>query len=340
MTTIRFLAKIAGVSHSTVSRALRDDPAIGSAMRERIQALAREYHYRPNQLLQGLLSGKSGLIGLVLPRVTFPYCARLLSGVLAHALDAECRILVQETHGDSAQTRYAIHRLVEQRVDGILLYTGHLEPLSRDLILELRSHDSVPVAIDATVSEVAIDSVRTDEMRLAELLVDYLVTLDHREIAYIGPQLRHHLMGRGLAVAQAMKKRLLPPAHLFDTHGKPYEEVDVAAIVQTLLAATPRPTAVITWEDHIAARVIEAVCQAGLRVPDDLSVLGCGNLPVGLFTTPRLTTIEQSPEQVGRQALELLLTRLHAPTPDAPVTTLTIAPQLIKRASCARRQGG
>jgi LacI family transcriptional regulator len=334
MTTIRFLAKIAGVAPSTVSRALRDDPSIGVKMRQHIKALAQEHHYRPNQLMQSLLTGQSGVIGMVLPRVNFPYCASMLSSVLDCALDAGYRALILETHGQYDKTRHAIHDLVEQRIDGILLYTGHFNPITRDIIMELQSHEIAMVGIDATSTEIKIDFVQTDETQLAEQAIDYLASLGHKTIAYIDPQHYHQQTGRKQAIMRALQKRSLSTKCFVSTEDMTYEELNSSAITDKLLSFNPRPTAIITLEDHMAAKVMIELSKRGLKIPDDISVMGCGNQPVSQFTSPQLTTVEQHPEIVGSKAFELLLSRMQSPEKTIPPANISIPPNIVIRESC------
>ena len=330
MTTIRFLAKIANVAPSTVSRALRDDPSIGLAMRQRIRELAREYHYHPNQLMHGLLTGQSGVIGIVLPQLTVSFNARMLSAMLDSVMDAEYRSLIFETYGNPEKVQYAVHAMIEQRVDGAILYTGRAAPLPRELLFGLRSHGIPAISIDATGETVELDTVRTDERELVGIAVDYLISLGHRHIAWFNtaPSLR------GEAVRHHLAQRLLSTRWCFDTPGTPGTPVQASALLDLLLVARPGPTAVIAGDDHLAATMLAACHERGITVPGEMSIMGCGNLTVGEFTAPRLTTIDQHPEQISRTAMRLLQSRMRDPDDPRPPATYFIPCQLTPRASC------
>lgn len=338
MPSLRKLAELAGVAPSTVTRALRDDPRIGAETRTRIQALAAQYHYLPNRLTQSLMTGRSQTIGVLLPSVVTPYSARLLSGVLRQAGAAGFRVLIQESGYQLAHSLAAIQMLIEQRVDGVLLDCGHLEPIPRKTILELRGHRVIPVGLDSTLFDGEVDHVHTDELALATQAVDYLVQLGHRHIAFVGQTEHGRLVGRGRYIFKALQKRLLPTRYFFDTRVKPpYDSLLSGELLEQMLTATPAPTAIIAWEDPIAAMLLKAAARLGRHAPRDFSILGFGNLSFSPLTTPALTTFEQHPEQVGQQAFDLFLARLEEDDPDtaAPPRSIAVRPTLLKRESCA-----
>jgi len=336
MPSLRKLAELAGVNPSTVTRALRGDRRISAGMRARIQELAEQYHYLPNRLAQSLMTGTSHTIGLVLPTVVTPYSARLLSGVLHAATAAGYRILIRESFYQLAHSLAAIQMFIEQRVDGILLDCGHLEPIPRKNILELRSQQVVPVGLDATQLEDIIDHVHTDEQGMAMQAVDYLLHLGHQRIAFVGQTMHGHLVGRGQFVYRALQRRMLSTRYFFETtETPPYAHLPAGEILTQLLAMTPPPTALIAWEDPLAALLIKAAIRRGLRIPGDLSILGFGNLAIADLISPTLTTFEQHPEEVGRQALTVFLARLQdrENAQPMPAHTLAIPPTLIPRES-------
>lgn len=335
MTTIRKLAQLAGVSIGTVSRALRDDPRLRAETCARIQELAALHQYRPNRLTQRLISGKSQTIGIILPTVTSTFHARILRGVLEEAFASSFHVIPVETHNQLLKTRAAIHALIEQRVEGLLIASEHYAGIPREAVLELWGQGVVPIGIDATRFDSPIDQVRTDEEQLAAMAVDYLLGLGHRDIAYLGPLPAGRLIDRALAVHHALQRKGLSTAYFLDTLTDDYLQFDAGAVLARLLALPV--TAVIAWEDRIAAKLLQQAADDAVEIPRALSVLGCANFDIAELSRPRLTTIEQFPEEMGRQAVKLLLRRL-ADGPDRDhrhTETLAIQPRLIPRASCA-----
>ncbi|MHB9025288.1 MAG: LacI family DNA-binding transcriptional regulator [Armatimonadota bacterium] len=147
MATVRQLAQLAGVSIWTVSRALQNDPRVHPDTRRRIQELAELYHYRSNRLSQGIFTGKSGSIGCIVPRISSPFFSFVLQGILHECFSESYEAIILESQAQFTRSCRAIQALVEKRVEGVLFATGHFEPIPRSSLLELRSHNVIPVAL-------------------------------------------------------------------------------------------------------------------------------------------------------------------------------------------------
>ncbi|MHB0940064.1 MAG: LacI family DNA-binding transcriptional regulator [Armatimonadota bacterium] len=327
--SMRQLAKLAGVSVGTVSLALRDNPRISAATRQRIQVLAEQHGYRSNQVTRSLISGKTHTLGCILPSVTCTFYARLLRGVLASAFSMGCHVLILETHSRLLDTCKAIHALLGQRVDGILIASEHPATIPRETVREMVRRGAWPVSLDSTPFEEPVDEIRTDEGQLAETAVGYLFDMGHREIAYLGSVPG----GRAQAMSDALQRRGLPAHYFFDAYADDPARFDMDAIYRALFRHTLPPTAIICWEDRMAARLIQHLAYRGVRVPQDVSVLGCANMDVANLTVPPLTSIEQDPEAIGRQAVELVIHHAAAPR------SVIVPARLVIRASCAPRRG-
>jgi LacI family repressor for deo operon, udp, cdd, tsx, nupC, and nupG len=334
MPTIRQLAALAGVSHSTVSRALRDDSQIGAETRQRLQALAREFHYQPNRLSHGALTGKSRLLGFICCDLAVPFVSRILRGICEIAYEADYQVLLVETRQELPRTLQAVHSLLEHRVEGLLFAHSHAAPLPTAATLEIVSHHAVPVLLDFSRAESDLPRVCTDEAALGELAVAYLQRLGHRRIAFVGPPAGGFRGERAAAVTQALRRRGLSTFYLMDWGAAGYQDFSGTDALTRLLSRRPAPTAIIAFEDHVAAKLIQATQARGLHVPGDLSILGCANLNIAEFTAPPLTSVEQHPEEIGRQACRYLLAQLAQSGSPSPVT-FPISPTLIERASCA-----
>ncbi|HOF88192.1 MAG TPA: LacI family DNA-binding transcriptional regulator [Armatimonadota bacterium] len=337
MPTIRQLAALAGVSHSTVSRALRDDPQIGEATRRRIQALAREYHYQPNRLAQGALSGASRLLGFISGDLSLPFGARLLRGIYDAAYGAGYQVLVTETWREMPRLLQAVHTLLAQRVQGMLIVHINPIPLPRQAVLEIISHNVAAVLLDHSRAERPLTRVCTDESALADLAVGYLHDLGHRHIAFVGPSIGAFRGERTAAIRQALTRRGLSSQYLVDWQTEAYHGFSAATTLARALAHRPCPTAIIGFEDRIAAALIQAAQARRLSVPRAVSIMGCANLNIAEFTAPPLTSIEQHPEEIGRRACRHVIARLTAPDPaggDVPAL-IQVPPTLVIRDSCA-----
>jgi DNA-binding LacI/PurR family transcriptional regulator len=335
--TIRELAKLAGVSICTVSKALQNNPRISAATRQRIQQLAKAHLYSPNRITQRLVTGITKTIGCIVPDLTSTFHARLVRGVLTGVAQFGYHLLIVETHNVLHETVQAMTAQLEQRVDGILVVSEHFAPIPRQIIYALRSHGIALIGLDATRFASPVDCVRTDEDALAIMAVGYLADLGHREIAYVGPMPGKPLIDRSEAMVRAFAAHKLATEHFLDTQTDRHDSFDAEAVLKRLCRGRKRVTAIIAWEDRIAARLVQAAAVQRINVPGTLSILGCANFEIADLTVPRLTTIEQSPEAIGRQGAELLLRRLEnrEMSVDQETETVLTQPRLILRASCA-----
>jgi len=164
-----------------------------------------------------------------------------------------------------------------------------------------------------------------------------LLHLGHRSIAFIGRTIAGKFTGRAQYIAKAFQTRLLSPRNFIDVqHEPPYTHLPAENLLARLLAQSSPPTAIIAWEDPIAALLINAAAALGVRVPRDVSILGFGNLSFASLVTPKLTTFEQHPEQVGREAFVLFSKRAREQLGEKASTmeVIAIRPTLIIRESC------
>lgn len=331
MATIRQIARIAGVSPSTVSRALADHPYVRDAVKAQIQEIAQAYHYHPDRRAAHLLAGKSGTIGCLVPSVDSFFFSAVLKGILSSAYDASYQVLTLQSRHDPLHTQRALHAFVEQRVEGLIIATGHEAPIPTHAFLELWSHGIVPVAVDFSPVSQPIDRVVTDEERLADMAVNYLWELGHRHIAYIGPLGQDQRARRTHAITTALRKHGVQFCLLDDD-----DERGIDRALDQLPDVLPGCSAILAYGDRIAALVMRATLARGIHIPRQLSVLGCGNLAMDAYLTPPLTSIDQQAEEIGRSAVALLLRRMHEQltTPPTHPDLMRIPPRLILRGSC------
>jgi LacI family transcriptional regulator len=335
MASIREIARLAGVAPSTVSRALRNAPSISPATRERIRLVADAHQYSTDHWVQRLTVGRSRTIGVILPEVTTSFYARVLRGILEATRAANYHVLTVETHSQLLHTYRAIQSLVEQRVDAVLIANEHPDPIPLEAIQLLRKHGIVPIGLDSTPFSAPVDSVSTDENQLAETIVSYLMALGHRSIAFVGLVPSDRLFSRGEAMARIMRAHGLQTSNFVDTNTKDYRAFDAVHAWKQLLHAHSRPTAVITWEDRIAAKFVQSAAAQGIGIPQHMSVIGCANMEFAELLVPSLTTVEQHPEEIGRRAFALAQQR-KGQGDGLPIQTITIPVSLVERASCHR----
>ena len=337
MVTIRKLAELAGVSHMTVWNVLHDKPGVSPDMRARIQALADMHHYRPNRLAEGLLSGNTRTIGLIIESVAWHFYSRLCDGIMNAAFQHQAYVIALNLYTGKQsiwrQLPLLVAQLIEQRVDGIIIAAGgFLVPMKS--VLEMWSHDIVPVLLLDTPSEKPLDRIEIDEHRLVNTALDYLLHQGHQRIVYCGfdPQrIRNQEMRRAFHTRGISLDYFLENACMSAPDPRKAEEH-----LDAFLRMPHPPTAVICYNDQMATQLLLHAQQRGLRVPGDLSILGCSNDIICRFLTPALTSIEQFPEEMGARAYELIQRRRRegeAPGERTP-ETICMLPQLVLRESC------
>ncbi|MHB9025187.1 MAG: LacI family DNA-binding transcriptional regulator [Armatimonadota bacterium] len=329
MTTVRQLAKLANVSIGTVSRALTGMPGVSAALRERIKALAAEYQYRPNRLTQSLFTGKSGILGFVADEMHVEYTALVFEGACEEALHDGYFLLPMNTHEDPEQMQIILHKLIEIKVEGILLANFWDSALSSEQVLDLHGRCIPVVGLNRLASEVPVDRVHTDEQRLAEAAITHLWQLGHREIAICGVWTPiRTLYLRSQCLQHAANRWMGCVATQVDAESQ--------EAMRAYFTSSPQATAIIGCSDGVAAKLMRFASDTGHIIPRDMSIIGCGNSSFCEKLNPQLTTIEEFPRDIGRTAITLLKRRIteRSDIHESPITQV-MPVSIIKRESCA-----
>jgi DNA-binding LacI/PurR family transcriptional regulator len=309
---IRTIAQAANVSIATVSRTINGVATVNPEMAKRVREVIDKLDYFPNTQARALVSGRSRIFGLIVSEITNPFFPELIQGFEDIAVDHGYEILVSSTNDDPERMSHCIRRMIERKVEGVAIMTfGAEEPL-----LDQLSRRKVPmVFIDAGPDRPDVSLLRIDYRHGISQAVQHLAALGHRKIAFIsGPARLHSAQSRKAAFLQSMDEFRITssPDLIFD--GDHTLEGGIAA-ADRLLAAKPRPTAVICSNDMTAIGVMHTLYRAGLRTPDDLSVIGFDDIHISEVTTPPLTTIQMSRFELARSAFYAL--RAHVEKSDA-----------------------
>ncbi|MGJ7580871.1 LacI family DNA-binding transcriptional regulator [Variovorax sp. RHLX14] len=314
---IQTVAEQAGVSVATVSRVFNFPDKVAPKTRELVECIAREIGYLPNASARTLRTQRSRVLGVVLPTLLNPTFAECLQGVAEAAVAGGYAIVPVTTGYELAAEQRAVNQLLAGGVDGVILVVSNpstavalerLRAAAVPYVLAYNAHPAHPC--------VSVDS----EGALAEV-VAHLVRLGHRRIAMVSGTLaasdRAQQRYRGFLAGMAAAGLEAPP--LVEV---PFMETAVAALSRYLTGASPdaRPTALFCSNDLLAIRSIRAAHLSGLRVPQDLAVVGFDGIALGEDLTPALTTVTQPNRDIGRHSVELLVRALSgggAPTADS-----------------------
>jgi DNA-binding LacI/PurR family transcriptional regulator len=322
--TMDDVAKAAGVALSTVSRALANNPRVNVTTRENIQKLAREMGYVPSAIARGLATKRTFSLGIVVRDVVDPFPAELVRLIDTHALELGYSLILSHSGNDERRELAAINILRQQRVDAIIMPDSSVS----DSFLARITDESIPVVLLNRMNyrySIGIDNVGSGEMA-----VNHLLGLGHRRIAYVGGlRCKAESDDRQKGYERALQKQGLSVDRSLIALGDSWPEGGQICMRQ-FLKLEQLPTAVFCFNDLTAFGAIGAIQSAGLRVPQDISVMGFDDITLSSFLNPPLTSIAQDKEQLAKLAVDMA----HALATGKPVPERTILPgRLVVRAS-------
>ena len=329
---IRTVAALAKVSIATVSRTINRSPVVSERLSKRVWKAIEQLNYFPNTHARTLVSGRSHLFGIIVENITNPFFPELIQSFEEIAVAHGYEILVSSSNSDPVILTNCVRRLLERKVDGVAVMTfGEEEPVLDQLV-----NHNVPIVLaefhpdDPKVSTILLDY--TTGIRAA---VNHLAALGHRKIAFLaGPHKLHSAITRENDFRTALEAVGLPVAPKWIVECDHTLKGGVAGFAK-LQALAERPTAVLCSNDMTAIGVQRAVYMQGLRVPQDLSVVGLDDIDFAEFTLPPLTTIRLSRVDLARAAFEALHQQVELEGSDKMQREFLVSTSLVVRGSTA-----
>ena len=328
--SIKDIARLARVSHPTVSRALKNSPLVNAETRARIRKIAEEYGYRASAVARGLVTRRTQTIGLLLYSIDDPFASEVTCGVEELANEHNYAVFLASSQGDPERERRALQELAERRVDGIIVASSRLVALYLPLLKGL----DVPIMLvnDQYPGEL-VHSVMIANQEGARAATEHLLALGHRRIAYLG-----HSGGfqsdterlAGYKAALAAAGVAFAPELVAAGEGGPGPAIEA---MNGLLRLSQPPTAVCCYNDMTALGAMHALQARGLRVPADVSVTGFDDLFFAAYLTPPLTTVRQPMRRMGQMAMENLYKLMSG---QESMARIRVQPELIVRGSTAK----
>lgn len=333
---LKDIAQDLDLSVVTISKVLRNHPDIGEQTRKRVLRRMKELNYQPNLAARSLITGRTWTIGLVVPDLLHPFFAQIAQGISVEVRRKGYSLFISSSDEDPALEQEEISQLLARRVDVMLIASAQLSVESFRRIEEQK----IPyILLDRHFPGFESNFVGVDDTAVGVLATTHLIEQGCKCIAHIrGPEIST-AVGRLEGYQQALAAhRMAPhPGHIASIGPSGDHVGDKAGYSATvkLLANSRRPDGIFCFNDPVALGTMRAILDAGLRVPEDVAVVGCGNLSYSDFLRVPLSSVDQNSKMIGKNAATLALHLAQSKTAIRPKNML-VAPHLVVRASSLR----
>ena len=333
---LKDIAHDLGLSVVTVSKVLRDHPDIGEETRKRVLKRMKQLNYQPNLAARSLITGQTWTIGLVVPDLLHPFFAQIAKAISVQVRKKGYSLFISSSDEDPTLEREEIAQLLARRVDVLVIASSQWTIESFRRIEEQK----IPyILLDRQFAGLECNFVGVDDRAVGVLATSHLVEQGCKRIAHLrGPEISTAI-GRleGYRQALAAAKRAPQPGHIVSigASGDHLGEHGGYEATQKLLANKTRPDGIFCFNDPAALGAMRAILEAGLRIPEDVAVVGCGDLSYSDFLRVPLSSVDQGSQSIGKAAGALALKLTQDKTPRRPKSEL-IAPHLVVRASSLR----
>ncbi|MFA5330101.1 MAG: LacI family DNA-binding transcriptional regulator [Prolixibacteraceae bacterium] len=331
--TIHDIARELKISASTVSRALNDNPRISLKTKEKIKAVAASLGYRPNTLASNLRNKKSNTIGIVVPLINRHFFSSVISGVEDVAFKAGYNVVISQSNDLAAKEINIVHSMFANRVDGLIISIS-MENESFDH-LKLFQKKNIPlVFFDRAVPEIETDKIIVDDFAGGFRVTQHLIDQGYKQIAHLaGPQNLMTYLQRKNGYIDALKKNNIP----FDESlvlVNTLTSDDGIAAVEHLMSLPNPPDAIFCGNDTTALSAMIYLRDKGIRIPQDVGIVGFSNEPFSKVVSPSISTIAQPGFEMGQKAAELIISKIE--NKDKSFHTIVLPTELIVRESSKR----
>jgi len=328
--SIKDIARLARVSHPTVSRALQNSPLVNAQTAAKIRKIADEAGYRASAVARGLVTRRTRTIGLVVTTVADPFASEVVCGIEQTANDHGYSVFLADSNADPARERKVVQAFAERRVDGIIVTSSRVGALYLPLLTEMM----VPIVLVNDQHPGAfVHSVMIENQSGMRAAAAHLTQLGHRRIAYLGDRFGYQSdVERFEGYRQALHAAGIPDMPELVVHGEGKTEPAMQAMEKLLALADP-PTAVCCYNDMTALGAMRQIHLRGLRVPEDISVAGFDDLFFAPYLQPPLTTVRQPMRRMGQLAMESLIKLMSG---EESVAQIRVEAELIVRESTAQ----
>ena len=308
-TTIKEVAREAGVSINTVSRALNGKPDVSPETRRQVLAVAERLNYMPNKLARGLRSNKTGIIGVIVADIANPFFSAVVKGMGKAAKELGYSIILQDTGENYKNEEEAIQIMISEQVDGLLITPVQTEKRSIHMLQE----SGIPFVLVARYfDDVDTDYVVADDVQGGYLATAHLIEKGHEKIAFInGPAYNSSAIERFQGYKKALEEHNIGLNESLIRNGALTMEDGYTYGKALLMDHDPQPTALFTFSDFVALGAMKAVHELGLRIPDDIAIVGYDDIDFAFCLESPLTTIRFPKREIGEEVVSILAKKMN-----------------------------
>jgi LacI family transcriptional regulator len=327
--TMAQVAREARVSLMTVSRVVNRKEGVSQATRERVQAVIERLGYRPSDIARGLVTKRTGTLGLVMPDVANPFFAEVARGAEHVAYNAGFNLFLCSTGEDTQRELEMLRSLEEKRVDGVLVCSSRLE---ESLLEEAVAGHPAVVLVSRRLESDDVGIVVINDMLGGQLATEHLLRAGHRQIGFLaGPPISESGCARAKSYRATLTAAGVSPKPSWTRHCLPVVEGGREG-ARELLTANPELTALFCHNDLIAIGALQACADLNRTVPDDVAIVGYDDIPLAALVSPPLTTCRVPRYEIGSEAIRLLLKKISGSLEEEH-REITVQPELVIRAS-------
>lgn len=333
--TMKDIAQDLGVSVVTVSKVLRNHSDISPETRKRVLKRMKELNYQPNPAARTLVSGRTNLIGLIVPDLVHPFFAQVAKGISAKLRSADYSLIISSSEDDQTMEGREINQMLARRVDALILASAQS---SADSLRRIEDSGIPCVLLDRKIDGLKASFVGIDDVMAGTMATTHLLDIGCKVVAHIAGSNVSTSLDRQAGYSATLAGRgLTLPSEYIVRRGHGDDSGDEAGFVamKQLLSLNPRPDGVFCCNDPIAMGAMRAILEAGLRIPGDVAVVGCGNVHYADFLRVPLTSIDQDSNSLGTSAAKLALSLIKHKTEVHP-KNLLLSAKLVVRASSQR----
>jgi LacI family transcriptional regulator len=336
---IKEIAEKAGVSISTVRRALKGFPDISQETKEKVMKIAEELNYRPNLLARAMITKKTHLLGVIVPDFKSSFYSEIIDGLVEAGSLKGYRILIDKHKSSEEKLKESISIFNQYQADGLVITPPHYAILSDSIIEELESFQNPIIILDGKLdtSNLSRDYcwVGTDNRKGGKEATGFLIENGHKQIAFLGLDWNCSTsFGRYNGYREAMSENHLPLNDMSVFEGKYSERTGVEA-AKAILNSNSLPTAVLCANDDIAMGFMLEVLKNGISVPGQMSIMGFANFRFSHALPVPLTTVDQFTNRIGAKTFEMLHRLME--NRNEPISDVAIPTKIIERKSVSRK---